>query len=70
MIKKMKRNEYRQYSIQFLINKVGKGPKHPLKYIKIVNDKDQLECVLQKRSEIEKALIEQNTYYQKKVLNI
>jgi len=69
MIKKMKRNEYRQYSIQFLTSKVRKGPKYPLKYIKIINNKDQVECLLYKRSKIEKMLIEQNTYHQKKVLN-
>ena len=54
----MKRNEYRHYSIQFLTNKVRKESKYTLKYIKIVKLNEQVECILYKRSEIKKVLIE------------
>ena len=49
----MKKNEYQRYSLKFLTNNIRKGPKRALKYVKILNTKGEIKCVLNRRNKIE-----------------
>ena len=65
---RMRKAEQRLWSMKFLTNKVGKGPKQALKQLHIINNEGEKVKTLHNRNLIEEALIKQNLEYYRKVL--
>jgi len=68
-IKKLQKSEHRRYSMAYLTNNVGRGPKCPLKQVKIINKRNEIIETIAQKDRIEEAIIKQNKVHYSKVLH-
>ena len=54
---KLKKAEYRKWSLRYLTDAVGKGPKTPLKIVKVMKEDGSIVEVKYEREEIKESLI-------------
>ena len=67
VMKKLRKSEYRRWSLKHLTENVGRGPKKVLKYIHVKNNQEKIVETVHQRQELERRIIQQNTNHQKKV---
>ena len=65
---KLRKAEYKKWSLRYLTEIVRKGPKIELKSIKVINGERSVINIKYEREEIKNSLINQNTAHYKKVL--
>ena len=69
-LRKIKKNEYRRYTLKYLTKNTGRSPKKALKHI-YVKDKDRnIKKTIYQCQDLEEKLIIQNIMHHKKVFNI